>query len=99
MHERQLRYQAAGVRVMWFVMTSKPFPQQTGKELPVFQVSEIEGVQVSTSQPRTTGPLSGASAMKACHYHSSLRRRLAVGCNGRPNCARGGRITPGSRCA
>lgn len=31
MHERQLRYQAAGVRGLWFVKTSKPFPQKMGK--------------------------------------------------------------------
>lgn len=46
MHERQLRYQAAGVRGLWFVKTSKPFPQQTGKALPVFRVSQTEDVQM-----------------------------------------------------
>jgi hypothetical protein len=43
MHERQLRYKATGVRGLWFVKTSKPFPQQTAKALPVFRVSKTEG--------------------------------------------------------
>lgn len=46
MHERQLSYQAAGVRGLWFVKTSKPFPQQTGKALAVLRMSVTEGVQV-----------------------------------------------------
>jgi len=45
MRARQLRY-LPDVRGLWFVKTSKPFPQKTGKELPVFRVSETKGMRM-----------------------------------------------------